>query len=211
MLKKYSIPIGIITSLFFLVVAAMHYPGGSQFDKNSIGYDWQKNYISNLFSPLAVNGADNAARPWAVGGMFLLSISFALFFIEFSKKIPVKSASGVIRYCGVGAMVGAFLAVTPFHDTMVTVAGTLALLSIFYVTVYVLKSKLHFFKILSIVCLLVFYSCNFMYYSSSYLKFLPIMQKTLLVLTITWMLGLEYFSKKEDFEQVKLAKTGSEQ
>jgi hypothetical protein len=113
MLRKYSILFGIIISMALLFVATQYYPGGSQHDKNSIGYDWRNNYLSNLFGEKAVNGSTNGGRPWAIFGMLFLCISFALFFIEFSKKIPSTGSSKIIRYCGVSAMLFAFLAVTP--------------------------------------------------------------------------------------------------
>jgi hypothetical protein len=37
-------------------VATLYYPGGSQYDKNSVGYDWKNNYLSYLFDAKAVNG-----------------------------------------------------------------------------------------------------------------------------------------------------------
>jgi len=57
MLKKHSVLPGIIISLSLLVIATFYYPGGSQFDKSSVGYDWKNNYISNLFGEKAINGA----------------------------------------------------------------------------------------------------------------------------------------------------------
>lgn len=186
-------------SLSLLLVATLYYPGGSQYDSNSIGYDWKHNYLSNLFADKAVNGSYNASRPWAVSGMLFLCVSFALFFIDFPKKIPSQSAAKVIRYCGVGAMVFAFLAVTPYHDTMITIASTLALISMFYITVFVFTSKLHLLTILSVVCLLVSYTCNYLYYTRSYVELLPILQKLSLVISITWVLSLQYFTTIADF------------
>jgi hypothetical protein len=180
-------------------VSTRHYPGGSQHDKNSVGYDWKNNYVSNLFEAKAVNGADNASRPWAMFGMLLLCVSFAFFFIEFPKKISSKGAASVIRYCGVGAMLFAFLAVTPYHDTVITAASALALLSMFYITVFLFKTKLHLLKILSIVLLLTSYSCNYVYYTRSYVEFLPLLQKIALVITIIWILSLQYFTTVADF------------
>lgn len=43
MLRQYSILLGIIISLLLLLVATLYYPGGSQYDKNSVGYDWKNN------------------------------------------------------------------------------------------------------------------------------------------------------------------------
>jgi ABC-type glucose/galactose transport system permease subunit len=138
--------------------------------------------------------------------MLFLSASFALFYIRFSKKIPDKSASKVIKYFGVCAMIFAFLAVTPYHDTMITIADTLSLVSMFYSTVFIFKSKRHFSKFLSVLCMLSAYCCTFMYYTRSYIEVLPIMQKASLAISIIWILWLEYFTESEDFQHIKIAK-----
>ena len=200
MLRKYLILLGIIISLLLLLVATRHYPGGSQNDKNSVGYDWKNNYLSNLFGAKAVNGSENASRPWAIAGMLFLCASFALFFIEFSKKIPAKGAARIIRYCGAGAMVFSFLAVTPYHDAVIRIASTLALISMFYITVFVFKARLHLLGILSVVCLLVSYSCNYIYFTRSYVEYLPIFQKIALSITIIWILSLQYLTTMTDFQ-----------
>ena len=62
MLNKYSVLIGITISLLFMVIATRVYPGGSLFNKHSVGFDWTTNFISNLFGAQAVNGANNPAR-----------------------------------------------------------------------------------------------------------------------------------------------------
>jgi hypothetical protein len=203
MFKKYAILIGIIIALLLLAVAMLYYPGGSQYNKNSIGYDLKNNYLSNLFGEKAVNGAANTARPWSAAGMLFLSVSFALFFIEFSKKIPQKGASNIIRYFGAGAMIFAFLAITPLHDIMVTIACTIAPVSMFYITVFVFRSKLHLFKILSVACLLIFYTCSYCYYTYSYIEFLPILQKAALIISTTWVLCLQYLTTATDFQSQK--------
>lgn len=206
MLRKYSILLGIIISILLLLVATLYYPGGSQYDKNSIGYDWKNNYISNLLGEKAVNCADNASRFWAIPGVFFFSISGALFFIKFSKKIPYKTPSKVIKYFGVSATIFAFLTVTPYHDAMVTIADTLSLVSIFYITVFTFKSKLRFSKILSVIYMLATYCSTYIYYTRNYLEILPIMQKVTFAISIVWILWLEYFTKKEDFQTYKIAK-----
>jgi len=203
MIKKYYILIGILTSLILLLIASFYYPGGSQFDKNSIGFDWKNNCLCNLFGEKVVNGGDNTSRPLAISGMFFICASFALFFIEFSMKISSKFAAGIIKYFGAVAMIFAFLAVTQYHDTMITIASILALVSMFYIAVFVFKSKLYLLKILCIVCLLVCYYCNYIYYTRNHLEFLPIMQKVALVITILWILSLQYFTSINDFKSRK--------
>ena len=62
MLKKHSILLGIIISILLLFIATWHYPGGSQVDKNSVGFDWKNNYISNLFGKNAANCEEVSGR-----------------------------------------------------------------------------------------------------------------------------------------------------
>ena len=97
-------------------------------------------------------------------------------------------------------MIFTFLAVTPYHDTMIRIASTLALISMFYITVFVFKSRLHLLGILSVVCLLVSYSCNYVYFTRSYVEYLPIFQKIALAITITWILSLQYLTSITDFQ-----------
>jgi hypothetical protein len=89
------------------------------------------------------------------------------------------------------------------HDIMVLIASTIFLISLFYITVFVFKTKLHLFKLLCTVCLLVFYTTLYMYGSPDYRSYLPIMQKVTFAIVIISILGLEYFTKKEDFEHIK--------
>ena len=62
MFKKHFVLIGIIVALLLLLIATLVYPGGSLSNKNAVGFDWSKNFISNLFAEKAVNGLDNPAR-----------------------------------------------------------------------------------------------------------------------------------------------------
>jgi hypothetical protein len=168
--------------------------------------------MSNLFNPKAVNGLDNASRPWAMAGMFFLGASSAIFFTRISKRIPAGAAAGIIKYSGACAALFIFLTITPYHDLMITLSSPCILLAIFYLSVMILKSKLLFFKFLSIACLVTLYISIYMYYSRSFSGALPIMQKICFLTIVTWMVGLEYFSKKEDFRQIKAGKasTGKE-
>ena len=210
MLKKYAVLSGVIIALILLYIATLNYPGGSQFDKNSRGFYLTKNYLSNLFDEKAVNGENNNARVWAVAGIFFLSMSFATFFFRFSKKIPsAGAASAIIKYVGTGSMVLACFVVTSFHDQIITLSGAGALLCIFYITVFLFRSKLHFMKFLSIICLLAACTCNFIYYTQYHLELLPVMQKVSLLIAITWILYLDLFTSAADFRLKKEFVTGN--
>lgn len=199
MLKKHIVLLGVMIAIVLIVIATIVYPGGSLFDKNAIGFDWSKNFISNLFGAKALNGADNPARIWADAGMIFLSLSYAIFFIQFSKKIPARHASKVIRYLGAGGALFSFLIVTPLHDIVITISSTLSLISIFYITVYILMSRLHLFKAMCIICLLIFYYTLYLY-GWGYYERLAIMQKIAFASQILLILCLNYFVQKKHFE-----------
>lgn len=203
MIKKYSILIGVTVGALLLIISTIFYPGGTYENINSEGYDWANNYISNLLRPLAVNGAENTARPFAIFGVLFLTASFGMFFVNFSSRIKIRSASLVIRYLGIIATIFGLITVVPaMHDIMVTLSSILTLLIFFYITVMIIKSKLTLMKIMSIAFLLTFYFGAYMYFSRFQLEYMPIVQKIIFVMKITWVLSLEYLTDKEDFEHI---------
>jgi hypothetical protein len=157
MIKKYSVLIGVLVSLILMMIAISIYPGGSMFDKNSVGFKWSTNFISNLFETKALNGSENPSRIWAYVGMILLPFSYAIFFIDMSKKIPERNAGYILKYGGVANILFTFLIVTPLHDIMLNISITLFWTGIFVITVFILKTRLQLFKFLCVACLLIFY------------------------------------------------------
>jgi hypothetical protein len=199
MIKKYSVLTAILIAVLLLFIATLVYPGGSLSDKNSIGFQWSKNFISNLFGEKAVNGAVNPSRTWADAGMILLSAGFAIFFSNFAKKIPSQTAAKIIKYLGAAGMLCTILIVTALHDIMVNISSTLFLVSMFYITVFIVKSQLHLLKFICIIGLIIFYYTLYLY-GARKIDFLPVMQKITFGASIIQVLCLEYFTKKEDFE-----------
>lgn len=201
MIKKYLVLICMIISIILIVIAALTYPGGSLLDKNSIGFGWSKNFISNLFAAKAINGSENPGRIWAIFGMAFQSVGYGVFFINMSKKIILKVWGNILKYIGFANIVLIFLIATSYHD-LGTISIVLTLLGLFIITFFVLKSKLYLLKICCIICLLTYY-CFFFLYGFSYLELAFIMQKVYSISSILLVLGLEYFTKQEDFVHIK--------
>ena len=200
-MKKHILLIGIILSISLLTISAAYYPGGSQADAQTVGYDWKNNYLCNLFNEKAINGmANDTGRLWAMIGMFCLCVSSSLFFIRFANKITAATPAKMIKYCGVGSMFFALLVITPYHDLMTTLSSVSALIALVYMTFLILKSKLHLFKLLSILCLVVLYLNNYVYYTHHFIEFLPVLQKISFVLVFLLILSLDYFTTKEDLK-----------
>src|SRR5215467_5715818 len=201
-MRKYSVLICQVISVLFLVVATFLYPGGSILDKNSVGFDWSKNFFSNLFLAKALNGNSNPSRIWALIGMVFNSIGYGLFFVHTSQKIPQKHTELVLKSIGVVNMLFTFLIATPLHDIMVTVSSTLTMIGLFYITVSILKTKLHWLKLFCIISLLIFYSTLYLYGAGDW-ALLAVMQKVTFLCFMLLVLTIEYFTSGEDFQQNK--------
>ncbi|MBL7825687.1 MAG: hypothetical protein JNJ57_03580 [Saprospiraceae bacterium] len=199
MFKKHAVLLCLAATIILMIIAASGYPGGSILDKNSEGFHWTKNFISNLFQEKALNGMDNPYWMWAVVGAAFHSLGSGLFFIHMSKKMPSKHAAMVLKVVGTAEILFNFLIATSLHDIMVVISSTLSLLGLFYITVFLLKTKLHVFKICSIACMLTFYYTLFLYGSGDW-GLLAIMQKVSFIISMLLILGLEYFTRKEDFD-----------
>ncbi|MGH2665338.1 hypothetical protein [Flavobacterium sp.] len=203
MIKKYSVLICLVTSGILIVIATLAYPGGSLLDKNSIGFGWSKNFLSNLFATKAINGSENLGRIWALIGMAFHSVGYGVFFINMSKKISSRQWATIIKFIGATNIIFIFLIATPLHDVGV-ISIILTLFGLFIITVFILKSKLHLLKFCCIICLLTFY-CFFALFGFGYLGLAVIMQKVYVISSMLLVLGLEYFTKYEDFIQIKSA------
>ena len=199
MIQKHLTVICLALALFFLIIAAFLYPGGSQANSQSVGYSLSDNYLCNLFDATGINGAYNPGMTWAFIGMFFMCLGIGIFFYRVSAKIRHRSSFLIIRYAGMAAMLFTFWVITPYHDTMVTIAVTFAMIAIFYLSVFVFISHLLLLKILTALCLFSLYFTAFLYYSSLWLEILPIVQKINYLIIIIWIIGVEYFTKAEDF------------
>jgi hypothetical protein len=157
MIKKYSVLICLIISVILMVIASRVYSGGSLFDKNSTGFDWSQKKFSNLFEANAINGSENASRIWALIGIVFHSFGYGIFFINMSKKMSARQAPTILKLIGAANILFTFPISTALHDIIVTTSSTLFLIGLLYITVYILKTKLHLLKFACIIFLLTFY------------------------------------------------------
>ena len=200
MIIKYSVMICVVTSVILIVIATLAYPGGSLLDKNSIGFDWSKNFLSNLFATKAINGSENPGWIWALIGMAFHSVGYGIFFINMSKKISSRQWANILKFIGATNIIFIFLIATPLHDLGV-ISIILTLIGLFTITVFILKTKLHLLKCCCIICLLTYY-CFFSLFGFGYLGLAAIMQKVYSVGSMLLVVGLEYFTNQEDFKQI---------
>jgi hypothetical protein len=190
-----------VASAVLMVIAALSYPGGSLLDKNSIGFAWSKNFLSNLFATKAINGSENPGWIWALIGMAFHSVGYGIFFIHMSKKISSRICADILKFIGAVNIIFIFLIATPLHD-LGTISIILTLIGLFIITVFIVLSKLHLLKFCCIICLLTYYGF-FSVFGLGYIGLSVIMQKVYIISSMLLVLGLEYFTKYEDFIQIK--------
>ncbi|MDN3581553.1 hypothetical protein [Mucilaginibacter flavus] len=188
-----------------MAIAIWLYPGGTRFDETTVGFSWGKNFISNLFAERALSGAENPATVWAYLGMILFPVSYAMFFVNMANKIPDKNAAFIIKYGGLANVPFTFLTVTHLHDLMLIISSSLFWTCIICITVIIFKTKLQLFKLLCVICVLLFYYGVYLWGTSNW-DLLPIIQKVNFVTSTLLILGLEYFTKAEDFAGINVKK-----
>lgn len=173
------------------VFAASLYPGGSQANMNSVGFDWFNNYWCNLMNEKAMNGLENPARPIAITAMIILCASLLLFFIQFAKHyVKNRTWKMIIQILGTLSMISAALIFTKLHDIMSTISSIFGVLVVIGIMRTIYKSNLTVFKITGLICILLLGINNLIYYSGSYIVYLPFIQKITFILVLAWIVGL---------------------
>jgi hypothetical protein len=179
--------VGFVAFLFFFYLATNYYPGGSQFDRQSLGYSWEHNYWCNLLYKHALNGKFNDARKFAIIAMLCLNASVACFWFIFPNVAKLKpSIRQLIQISGMISMLIATFITSKFHDVIIFLAsvfGSVALIGTLFILI---KLK---WKILAYMGLLNFtlVGLNFLFYfNESLISFLPILQKITFITFLFW-------------------------
>jgi hypothetical protein len=175
--------IGVLVGVAFIGIAATKYPGG---------YRWGHQTISALFAPLTTDGVENPARLLAVVGVLTIMTGMAILFYVVSSQTKSVFHKKTIQIAGIGSMVYLGLTVTPMHDLMVSIALVFFLVLMFAV-LHMVYFENHFrLFLIGMVCLALQLGGAVIYYGKLFLEVLPLVQKTSLVLTVAWLLGVQF-------------------
>lgn len=171
------------------IIATRYYPGGSQADKNSIGYSWANNYWCNLLYEKGINGKPNAAQPIAMTAMAILCISVSLFWVQFPRFTSLnKSARITIQLSGSMAMAVGFLLFTNFnHDLIINTASILGVIAMTgtFVGLYNNRWKALFGFGLANIGMIILN--NIFYHTEGLIVYLPIIQKITFLIFLIWI------------------------
>ena len=180
---------GSFVFILLYILATIYYPGGSQVDKNSIGFSWINNYWCNLLNDTAMNGQPNPSKPIAMTGMLVLCLTMAYFWYLFPQKINLNNNwKLIIQISGSLAMLVAFFLFTNInHDLVTNLASFFGLFATIgtFVGLYREKwTKLFVFGLFNIilVCL-----NNYVYYNKGLIIYLPVIQKITFASFLIWV------------------------
>lgn len=185
---------GILFYVVLYIVATRYYPGGSQADKNSIGYSWANNYWCNLLYAKGINGKPNTAQPIAMMAMAILCVSLSQFWILFPQFTSLnKPAKLTIQISGTLSMIVGFLLFTNFnHDLIINTASLLGLIAMAgtFAALYRNDWKALFrFGLVNIVMVI---ANNVFYHTEGLIAYLPIVQKITFLLFLTWFCCISF-------------------
>jgi hypothetical protein len=173
------------------IYASTLYPGGSQADLNSFGFDWKHNYWCNLMNEAGMNGIENPARPIAIGAMIILCISLTAFFFQFGKHyITDKSWGIVFKIASILSMTAAALMFTSYHDLMTILSSIFGAIVVIGIILKVYRRPLSFYKWLGGFNLLLLALNNIVYYTNYGIDHLPLLQKLTFIFVLIWIFGL---------------------
>jgi hypothetical protein len=184
------IPIfGTILFIVLYIVATLLYPGGSQVDKNSIGFSWMNNYWCNLLNENAINGQPNPAKPITLTGMIILCLTLSFFWFIFPRQIEIsKYLKLTIQVSGILAMTVAFFLFTDLnHDLLTNIASSFGAIATIGTFFGLYKNKLFGLFAFGLLNILLVGLNNLCYYNKELIVFLPVIQKISFVTFLVWI------------------------
>ena len=191
--------IGIICFLGLYTYSTTLYPGGSQANLNSEGFDWINNYWCNLMDEKGMNGEANPARLFSILAMVVVCISLMVFFIRFFKTYSENRLwKRIFMVSGVLSMTFATLIFSEYHDLMIILSSIFGLVVVIGIIREVYKSKLKVYKISGVICVLLLGMNNYIYYTQKFIETLPLLQKITIVIVLIWVMGLNYELTKKN-------------
>lgn len=190
--------IGICLFIVLYVVATFLYPGGSEIDRRAREFSWMHNYWCDLLDTYAENGEQNTARPVAIIAMSVLCLSIAIFWYFVPGLFTFKPYNKkIIQYTGMMSMGIIVFLQSDYHDTVINIAGILGVIAITGTLIGLYKIHLYKLLALGLLCLLLCFLNNYIYYTKNWLWYLPIIQKISFVVFLLWfcLLTFQLFKK----------------
>lgn len=181
---------GIVLFLMLYLVAAVFYPGGSHHDNCAPRFDLLHNYWCDLLGERAKNGFVNTARPIALLAMVILGVSLSCLWHDLPHLLNFRARFGIMRWSMTASMFVMMFLFTTYHDLVIYIAGSLALIAL--LQIYYLLFKTHLWTLLAggLFCLVLMSVNYYIYFTKNHISILPLLQKVTFILVLFWALRL---------------------
>ena len=103
----------------------------------------------------------------------------------------------VIKLGGVLSMIFATLMFTAFHDLVTIISSFFGLFAVVGIIKEVYSSAMQKYKISGMICLLLLWMNNYVYYTTQFIEWLPLIQKITFLIVLLWIIGLNYELRKK--------------
>lgn len=175
----------------FYYYSSTLYPGGSQADLTSSGFDWVHNYWSDLMNETGRNEQPNPAEPFAITAMVMMCIGLMIFFIQFAARFSNHRVwKYLIQISGTLAMICAILTFTPYHALMIALSSFFGLFVLVGIIREVYNSHMTLMKIGGVISIVLLLINNYIYFSRNFVDILPLLQKITFAFVLIWIIGL---------------------
>ncbi|RYY59624.1 MAG: hypothetical protein EOO05_12670 [Chitinophagaceae bacterium] len=179
--------IGIIIFIVVYVIATRYYPGGSDFDRFSKGFDWLHNYWCELLATNTKTREVNTARPIAIGAFILLDVTLTMCWLQASFLFSRASAfRWLVIICGVLSGISMCFLSSPSHDLVINITGGFGLTALVLVLAGLRKRKFQVAFYAGIACIFLFFLNTYIYYTGNWFNTLAVVQKISFAAFLSW-------------------------
>jgi len=180
--------LGILLFVVLFIYASSLYPGGSEFDPTTNGFDWARNYWCDLMNPRALNGMYNPARPFSILAWSILCISLMDFFFMMRDLMEGnKCWRYIIPSSGIISMLLLNFIFTPIHHLLIIISSIFGGIALSAIIRELYFKNLKFYLIIGYFNFILISINVFIYLSNTFIIILPIMQKITLLTVFFWI------------------------
>jgi hypothetical protein len=201
--------VGVVSFIALMALAATFYPGGTWFDRTTLGYDFWQNFWCDMLHEKGLNGMPNpVGARLASAGMIALNAALLSLWLVVPRLFEERAILGRwIRVLGVAGVLGAVgIAFAPsdrfpaLHGTVVTLAGPAGIGAGVLSVAGCMSSKacsrtiayLGVAMLLAALATLTRYACQF-WLDVPASQVLPLLQKAATGLVLAWMMLASFF------------------
>jgi hypothetical protein len=178
---------GLLCFVLFFILGAEYYPGGSNVNPKSNGFNWLTNYWSELLGNYAKNGQQNTARPFGISGAISLAVTLSIFWIYIPSKLNlIDGYKRIIQFAGLLAMVCSVLIFGQAHDVFITLSVMFGSIAFLILLIGLWNSNYTFLFWWCLSCLALILLNTVIYLTNWNINSLAALQKITFIVGIAW-------------------------